>query len=77
MSNNNYEAALKAEMKKVTRVFQRYTPRQRATLAASTCNVGHRKRLAVGEYFYTHPLIPNTAFEKRKQAAEAALEVQS
>ena len=69
----NYEAALKAEMKRVTRFLQRYTSDDRAMHAASH-RLGYRQRTAIGEYFYCHPEIPNLSFPTRKRAAEAALE---
>lgn len=70
---NNYEAALKAEMRKVVRSLQRYDSETRATHAASH-RLGHRKRESIGEYFYTHPAIPEIAFTSRKRAAETALQ---
>ena len=69
---NNFEAALKAELKKVVRNFQHYDHEQRANHAASH-RLGHRQREAVGETFYTHPAIPSVAFPTRRRAAEAAL----
>ena len=68
----NYEAALKAEAKRVLRGFQPYTSEQRANHAASH-RLGHRQREAVGEAFYTHPDIPNRAFPSRRAAAEAGV----
>lgn len=73
---NNYEVALKDEMKKVVRCLQRYDSEARASHAASH-RLGHRKREAIGEYFYTHPAVPNIAFTSRKRAAETALQRQS
>jgi hypothetical protein len=70
---NNYEAALRAELKKVVRNFQRFDHEQRANHAASH-RLGHRQRERVGEYFYTHPSIPHVAFPTRKRAAMAAME---
>jgi len=68
----NYEAALKAEMKKVTRLFQAYSSEQRANHAA--CHrLGYRQRKALGEFFYMHPDFPDRAFSTRKRAAVAAL----
>lgn len=72
MSATNYETALKAEMKRVVRHFQPYTHEQRADLAASF-RLGYRQRQSTGHHFYTHPDIPGRAFDRRKQAAEAAL----
>lgn len=69
---SNFETALKDELKKVVRNFQRYDHEQRANHAASH-RLGHRQREAVGETFYTHPSIPNVAFPTRRRAAEAAL----
>lgn len=68
---SNYENALKAEMKRVVRCFQRYTHEQRSN--HDTLHVGIRQRHAVGEFFYVHPDLPKVAFPKRKRAAEAAM----
>lgn len=68
----NYEAALKAEAKKVVRCFQSYSSEQRANHAASF-RLGHRQREAVGHFFYTHPDVPGVAFDTRGAAARAAL----
>lgn len=69
---NNYEAALKAESRRVVRNLQRYASEQRADLAASH-RLGHRQRQAIGEFFYTHPDVPGLAFPTRSAAARAAL----
>jgi Zn-dependent protease with chaperone function len=69
----NYEAALKAETRRVVRNYQPYSSDQRANHAASF-RLGHRQRLADGEFFYTHPDIPNRCFDTRGQAARAGLE---
>jgi hypothetical protein len=69
---SNFDTALKAELAKVVRNFQRFTSEQRATHASSH-RLGHRQRQSVGETFYTHPSIPNVAFPTRRRAAEAAL----
>lgn len=71
-TNSNYEVALKAEAKKVTRCLQLYDSETRATHAASH-RLGFRQRKAVGEYYYMHPDFPNTAFATRGAAARAAL----
>jgi hypothetical protein len=73
MAATNYEEALKAEAKKVTRCFQHYTSDQRANHASSH-RLGHRQRQAVGEFFYVHPAVPGLAFSTRGQAARAGLE---
>ena len=73
MANSNFEAALKAERKNVVRCFHAYDSTTRANHAASF-RLGHRQREAVGEFFYTHPAIPNRAFQTRKAAALAAIE---
>ena len=65
---SNYDTALKAEAKKVVRCFQPYSSETRANHAASF-RLGHRQREAIGEYFYVHPAMPNTAFPTRKMAA--------
>lgn len=73
MADTNYEIALKAEAKKVTRCFHAYSPEQRANHAASH-RLGHRQRASTGEFFYVHPAFPNTAFSTRGAAARAAVE---
>ena len=73
---SNYDAALRAEAKKVVRILCRYSSEQRANHAASF-RLGHRQREAIGEYFYTHPDCPGIAFPKRGLAARAALESRS
>lgn len=70
----NYEAALKAEAKKVVRVFQRYTVDQIVTLYSKPGRPC-RKALDRGEFFYIHPAIPGIAFRTRGQAAERALTI--
>jgi hypothetical protein len=69
---SNYDVALKAEMKRVVRCFQSYTSNQRADNAANF-RMGYQQRRAIGEFFYTHPDVPNLAFPKRKLAAAHAL----
>lgn len=69
---SNYEAALKAEAKRVTRCFQPYGSEARANHAASH-RLGHRQRQATGEFFYTHPARPGTAYPTRSAAARAAV----
>lgn len=71
--DTNYEVALKAEMKKVVRMYQPYTSEQRANHAASH-RLGHKQRKADGHFFYMHPAIKNRAFDTRTQAAKAGLE---
>ncbi len=71
---DNYTIALKAEMKRVVRCFHRYSSETRANHAASF-RLGHQQRQAVGEFFYTHPDIPNRAFPSRKKAALAAMSI--
>ena len=73
---DNYKTALKAEKKKVTRCFQAYSSEQRASHAASF-RLGYQQRQRTGEFFYTHPDIPNIAFDTRTKAAEAALRRQA
>lgn len=69
---NNYEIALKAEMKNVTRCFHQFDSETRANHAASF-RLGYQQRSAVGQYYYTHPARPNIAFKTRSEAARAAL----
>lgn len=64
---------LRPELARVVRHFQRYTAEQRASRAASH-RLGARQRGAVGEYFYTHPAVPNVSFPTRRQAARAGHE---
>lgn len=56
-----------------TRCFQRYSNIDRADMAASH-RMGHRQREAIGEFFYTHPLVPGLAFPTRTRAEQAAFE---
>lgn len=72
----NLEVALKAEAKRVVRCFQPYSSEQRADRAASH-RLGFRQRAEVGHFFYTHPQVPNRAFNTRSAAARAGLAVQS
>lgn len=72
MDGANFDAAVKAESKKVVRIFQSFTSEQRANHASSH-RLGHRQRQAVGEFFYVHPAIPDRAFPTRSAAARAAL----
>lgn len=67
---------IRAEAKRVVRNFQPYSSDTRA-MHASSQRIGHRKRQSVGEYFYTHPEIPNIAFDQKKKAAIAALTARS
>lgn len=71
-AKSNFDIAYDAERKRVVRCFHRYDSETRANHAASF-RLGHRQREAVGEFFYTHPDIPNRAFPTRKAAAMAAL----
>lgn len=73
--STNYETALKDEMKRVTRCFQAYSSEQRANHAASF-RLGYQQRQSLGEFFYTHPDVPNIAFKTRKRAATTALSSQ-
>ncbi|MFI7608487.1 SprT-like domain-containing protein [Micromonospora sp. NPDC049366] len=63
---------LQREMKRVVRHFQRFDADTRANRAASH-RLGPRQRQAVGEHYYSHPDVPDVAFPRRKDAAEAAL----
>jgi hypothetical protein len=74
--DTNLETALKAEAKKVIRHFQKYSHEQRADLAANF-RAGYQQRRAVGEFFYSHPAVPNRAFPTRGAAARAGLRAQS
>lgn len=71
---NNFDAALKAETKRVIRCFQAYTSDQRANHASSH-RLGYRQREAVGHFYYVHPDVPGLAFDTRGQAARHALAV--
>lgn len=69
---NNFETALRAEASRVARNFQHYDTNQMALLQSSQ---GHRTAIANrGEFFYTHPAVPDRAFPSRKAAARAAME---
>lgn len=70
----NHDTMLKAEMKRVIRCFQGYTPEQRSNMRAFL-TLGYKKRHSVGEFYYVHPALPNRAFPRRKAAAKAALAV--
>lgn len=75
-AKQNWEIALKAERARVVRCFHAYSSETRANHAASF-RLGHRQREAVGEFFYTHPDVPNRAFPTRTGAAKAGLEAQA
>jgi hypothetical protein len=72
MNPTNYETALKAERKRVTRCFHAYSSECRANHAASF-RLGYQQRRAMGEFFYVHPDLPNKAFPTRGAAARAAM----
>lgn len=73
IASTNYEAALKAEMKRVVRCWQSYSTESQNIIASASLQY----RSPTGEYFYVHPDIPKVAFSKRKRAAEAALALPS
>ena len=73
MADTNYEIALKAEAKRVARCFNAYSSEARANHAASH-RLGHRQRASTGDFYYTHPSFPTTAFATRGAAARAAVE---
>jgi hypothetical protein len=64
-----YEAFRRAHP--AIRHFQPYTSDQRA-MHASSRRLGPRKQKAVGEFFYTHPMLPDRAYATAKQATMAA-----
>jgi len=64
--------AYRQAMRQTTRHFQHYTSEQRADRASSH-RLGPRQRLAVGEYFYTHPDVPGRSFPRRSRAARSAV----
>lgn len=72
MSAPNFEVAYKAERKRVVRCFHAYDSETRANHAASF-RLGHRQRESLGEFFYTHPDVPNRAFPTCKAAALAGM----
>lgn len=72
----NYEAALKAETKRVVRCFNAYSSETRAMHAASF-RLGPQQRVSLGDFYYVHPDIPNVAFSTRGRAAKAALRQQT
>ncbi len=59
-----------------TRCFQRYDHDTRAMHAASH-RLGRLQRQRVGEYFYTHPMVPGVAFGTAKQATTRAYRMYS
>lgn len=76
-SLSNYDTALRAEAKKVTRCFHHYDTDQNALLGARHQTRNSVKALNRGEFFYVHPDIPGIAFSKRFIAAAEALRRQS
>lgn len=72
MGDSNFDAAYAAERKRVVRCFRSYDSITRANHAASF-RLGHQQRQATGEFFYTHPDVPNRAFPTRKAAALAGM----
>jgi hypothetical protein len=72
MATSNYDMALKAEAKKVIRCFHRYDT---DTISRLYARVGNPSRDALnkGVFFYTHPDCPGIAFNRRFEAARAAL----
>lgn len=69
---SNYDAALKAEAKKVVRIFHHYDTNQ-ISLLLSRRGKPSRDALNRGVFFYTHPDLPNVGFTTRNDAAHAAL----
>lgn len=57
-----------------TRIWHSYSSEIRANHAASF-RLGHRQRYASGEYYYTHVLIPDRAYDTAKQATDRAYEI--
>lgn len=57
-----------------TRNFQRYDHDQRSGRAASH-RMGHRQRVATGEHFYTHRLLPDVCFPAAWRATTRAYEI--
>lgn len=53
------------------RSFQHYTPDQRADVASSH-RLTSKRRQSIGEYFYTHPMMPGVAYPTAKAATTAA-----
>lgn len=53
------------------RCFQHYTSNQRADMASSH-RLTPKRRQAIGEYFYTHPMLPGVAYPTAKAATKAA-----
>jgi hypothetical protein len=68
--------ALIRETRRVVRHLQHYTNEQRADRAASH-RLGPVQRHTIGEYFWTHPDVPGTAFDSRRRAALAGLAAQT
>lgn len=67
MTKTNFQQSVDEEKRNVVRTFHRFTDSQRATMAAN----GRKPK--DGEYLYTHPAIPGTAFQTKTRAAEAAV----
>jgi hypothetical protein len=73
MAVSNFEAALKAEMKKVVRRFHHYST-DRVALLRSRVGTPDRKAVDGGEFFYVHPDVHGICFRSRSQAASYALD---
>lgn len=69
---SNFDAAVKAEAKKVIRCFHRYDSEVRSDRAASF-RLTQGQRASMGEYYYVHPAIAGVAFSKRFDAARAVV----
>lgn len=57
-----------------TRNFSKFDSFQRSDRRASH-RLGFKQRVQVGEYFYTHSLLPDICFPTAKQATERAYEI--
>lgn len=60
------------DMPPAVRCFERYDHHARSLKMASHTQ-GFRQREAVGEFYYTHPFVPDRAFATRGAALRAAL----
>jgi hypothetical protein len=61
------------DIPKAVRCWQKFSSETRANLMSSH-RVGFRQKERFGEFYWTHPLIPNRAYPTRKAAYSAALE---
>lgn len=61
---------------KATRCYEHFSSEQRANLRASH-RLGSQQRQADGEFYYTHPMVPNRAFRSAGDATRAAYAIEA